>query len=230
MATRLYLNEATAGAINIGAQVGTLWEQNIAGAFTTAELGTATDGNSNTTHFNGSLGNGSNPCDICWKQFISDELPSGVLISGTVQGNIIVRESNSSDNVYTQLGLYVVDNTGALVHTLLGGSSSGGSEANSPSANNRDMPRGGSTAISSYTTINATSRIVAEIGLRTESTRTTVGGYMYYGGGSGGSDLPTGNGTSNNTTLCPWIEFSADIFTPPVTGGARAQAAAVYGS
>lgn len=229
MATRLYLNAGTSGAVNIGAQVGTLWEQSISGAFTTKKLGTATDGNSNTNHSTTGLGNGSNPCDVCYAQFLSDAMPSGVLIDGTISGNIVVREGNSSDNLYTQLGLYVVDSSGALVHTLLGGANTGGTEWNSPSANNRNIPRNGATALSSYTTINATSRIVAEIGFRTESTRTTCQGYMYFGGGSG-TDLPSGDGGDNSTTKSPWLEFSADIFTPPVTGGARAQAAAVYGS
>lgn len=228
MSTLLFFNQSRAAAINIGAQVGSLWEQNISGAFTTHKLETTFDGNANATNDTSGLGNGSNPCDICYGQFLTDTLPSGVLISGTVQGNMVVREGNSSDNLYTQLGLYVVDSTGALVHTLLGGSTSGGTEANSPSANNRNMPRGGSTAISSYTTVNATSRIVAEIGLRTESTRTTCRGWMYFGSGSG-TPLPTGDGTSNNTTISGWIEFSADIFTPPGGGGARAQVGAMYG-
>ena len=197
MSTRLYLNEGTSGAFNIGAAVSSLWEQNIAGAFTTKKLGTATDSNANTNHLTGSLGNGSNPCDICYGQFLSDPMPSGVLISGTIRGNIVCREGNAADNLYTQLGLYVVDSSGVLVHTLLGGANSGGTEMNSPSANNREMPRNGATAITSYTTINATSRIVAEIGMRTESTRTTCQGYMYFGGGSG-TDLPSGDGQQHH--------------------------------
>jgi hypothetical protein len=228
MATRLYFNEGTSAAFSIGAAVSSLWEQNIAGAFTTKKLGTATDGNSNVSHNTSSLGTGVNPCDICFGQFMTDTLPSGVLISGTIQGNMVVREGNTSDNMYTQLGLYVVDSGGALVHTLLGGTTTGGSEANSPSANNRNVPRGGSTAISSYTTVNATSRVVAEVGLRTESTRTTCVGYMYFGGGNG-TDLPTGDGGDNSTIKSPWIEFSADIFTPPSSGGARGQAAVAMG-
>lgn len=225
MATRLYFCQSQSAAINIGAQVGTMWEQNISGAFTTKRLRTTGDANANVSHFTTNLGNGSNPCDIAFGQFLSDEMPSGVTISGTVQGVIVCREGNTSDNMYTQLGLYVVDSAGALVHTLLAGTSSGGSEMNSPSANTRNMPRGGSTAISSYTTVNATSRVVAEIGMRTESTRTTCQGYMYFGAGDGGSDLPTGDAGSNNTTYRPWIEFSADIFTPPAGGGAKSRAA-----
>lgn len=228
MSTRLYFNVSQAAAINIGAQVGTLWETNIAGAFTTHKLLVTPDGNSNVNHQT-TIGNGSNPCDVCYGQFLTDPLPSGVLISGTIQGNIVCREGNTADNLYTQLGLYVVDSSGVLVHTLLGGANTGGTEMNSPSANNRELPRNGATAITSYTTVNATSRIVAEIGIRTESTRTTCVGYMYFGSGSG-SDLPSGDGTDNSTTKLPWIQFSADIFTPPAGGGARAQAAAVYGS
>lgn len=228
MSTLLFFNESRSAAINIGAQVGSLWEQNISGAFTTKKLETSFDGNANATHDTSSLGTGVNPCDICFGQFLTDTLPSGVIISGTVQGNMVIREGGTSDNLYTQIGLYVVDSTGALVHTLLGGANSGGTEANSPSANNRNMPRAGSTAISSYTTVNATSRIVAEIGLRTESTKTTCRGWMYFGSGSG-TTLPTGDGTSNNTTISGWIEFSADIFTPPAGGGAVARAGAMYG-
>lgn len=228
MATRLYFNDSRSAAINIGAAVSSLWEQNIAGAFTTKKMETSGDGNANANHFTTNLGNGSNPCDICFGQFMSDTLPSGVLISGTITGVIVCREGNTSDNMFTQLGLYVVDNTGALVHTLLGGANSAGTELNSPSANNRYLPRAGATAITSYTTVNATSRIVAEIGLRTESTRTTCQGYMYFGAGNG-TDLPAGDGTDNSLLKNGWIEFSADIFTPPAGGGARAYAGAMYG-
>jgi len=226
-ATRLYFNNSQAAAVNIGAAVSSLWEQNIAGAFTTKRLRVTPDGAANTNHFTTNLGSGANPCDICFGQFMTDALPSGVLISGTVQGVIVCREGNTSDNLFTQLGLYVVDSAGALVHTLLGGVTTGGTEMNSPSANTRNLPRNGSTAISSYTTVNATSRVVAEIGMRTESTRTTCQGYMYFGAGDGGSDLPTGDAGSNNTTHRPWIEFSADLFTAP--GGARSIAAVAMG-
>ena len=227
MAVRLYFNDSQSAAFNIGAQVGSLWEQAISGAYTTKRLRDTPDNNTNANHNTSSLGNGSNPCDIAFGQFMTDTLPSGVLISGTVKGNIVCREGNTSDNLYTQIGLYVVDSGGSLVHTLLGGVTSGGTEMNSPSANNRNMPRNGSTAITSYTTVNATSRIVAEIGVRTESTRTTCVGYMYFGSGDGGSDLPEGDGVSNNQTLRPWIEFSADIFTPPAGGGGARSVAAV---
>ena len=224
MATRLYLNESRSAAINIGAQVGSLWEQAISGAYSTKRAQTATDGNTNASHFTSSLGSGVNPTDIAFGQFLTDELPSGVLISGTVQGSILARESNTSDNCYTQIGLYVVDSSGALVHTLLGGANSGGTEMNSPSANVRRIPRNGSTAISSYTTVNATSRVCIEVGVRTESTRTTVGAYLYFGGGNV-TDLPAAEDGTNNTLASPWIEFSADIFTPPAGGGARSFAA-----
>lgn len=223
MATRLYFNASQNAAFDIGASVSSLWEQTIAsGVFPTKKLLITPDGNSNTNHNLGNLGTGANPCDVLFGQFMTDVLPSGVLISGTIQGNIVCREGNTADNFYTQLGLYVVDSGGALVHTLLGGANTGGTEANSPSANNRNLPRNGSTAITSYTTVNATSRVVAEIGMRTESTRTTAVGYMYFGSGVT-SDLPTGDGGDNSTTKRPWIEFSADIFTPPAAAGGKNQ-------
>lgn len=224
MATRLYLNDATSGAIDIGAQVSTLWDQDIDATYPiwpTKELGTATDGNSNINHNTSNLGTGSNPCDVLYGQFISDVMPTGVTISGTVRGVISCREGNTSDNMYTQLGLYVVDSGGALVATLLAGTASGGGEWNSPSLNNRDMPRGGTTAITPHVT-GANERVVAEVGLRMESTRTVGVGYMYFGGGSG-TDLATGNGTDNSSTDSPWIEFSADIFTPPSAAGGKSQ-------
>jgi len=223
MATRLYFNESQNAAFDIGAAVSSLWEQTIAsGVFPTKRLRTTGDGNSNTNHNLGNIGTGVNPCDVLFGQFMTDVLPSGVLISGTIQGNIVCREGNTADNLYTQLGLYVVNSSGVLVHTLLGGANTGGTEMNSPSANNRNLPRNGSTAISSYTTVNATSRIVAEIGIRTESTRTTAVGYMYFGAGSG-TDLPTGDASDSSTTKSPWIEFSADIFTPPSAAGGKSQ-------
>lgn len=226
MSTLLYLCDSLAAAINIGAQVGTLWEQNISGAFTTKKARTTNDGNANTSHFTTNLGNGSNPCDICFGQFLTDELPAGKLIDGTVNGSIVCREGNTSDNMYTQVGIYVVDSAGALVHTLLGGNNSGGSELNSPSANIRRIPRAGSVALSSYTTINATSRICIEVGLRTESTRTTCQGYMYFGGGSG-TLLPSSEDGTNSTTASPWIQFSADLFT--AVASARSLAAVAMG-
>lgn len=224
MATRLYFNESRNAAIDIGVAVGSQWEENIgAGVWPTKRAQTSTDGNSNVSHLTSTLGTGTNPTDVLFGQFLTDTLPSGVIISGTVVGVMCCREGSLTDNLFTQLGLYVVDSAGALVATLLNGVNTGGTEYNNPSANTRALPRGGSVAISSYTTVNATSRICIEIGTRTESTKTAATGYMYFGGGTGG-DLPSGDGSSNSLTLSPWIEFSADIFTPPAGGGARSQA------
>lgn len=225
MVTRLYLNTA-AGAINIGAEVGSLWDDSITGAFTTLELSETPDGTANASHYTTGLGSGTNPCDIAFGQFMSDPLPSGVTIDGDISGVICCRQYGGT--MYTQLAAYVVDSSGALVHTLLGGSTSGGSAVNGPSANNRNMPRGGATAVSSYTTVNATSRVVVEIGMRHPGTGTTLGGWMYFGSGVT-SDLPSGDGTSNNLLIRPWVEFSADLFTPPSGGGSRSQVAAFYG-
>ena len=156
----------------------------------------------------------------------------GKLLNGTVSGVALIRESSTNMNLFTQCGIYVVDSGGSVLATLIAPQTTGGVEANNPSANNRMYPRGNSgsgVSLSSYTTVNATSRIVIEVGLRLETTRTGDSGYCYIGN-DGGSDLPLGDGTDNSTTKNPWFEFSVDIFTPPAGGGGRSQGSAFYGS
>ena len=215
MATRFYLNTGHAADLSLTRPLpgGFAWEQNVPSLPTTRRIGTTSRGTANNAaapygQLNSNLGTGSNPCDILFFQGISGPLAAQT-ISGTVQGVAVVREANTSDNLFTQLVVYVVDSTGARVATLFNGSTTGGSEWNSPSANGRNIPRQGSASITSYTCA-AGDRIVIEIGCRTESTRTTVGAYMYLGD-PGGSDLPTGDGSSNNTTINPWVELSANL-------------------
>ena len=76
--------------------------------------------------------------------------------------------------------------------------------------------------------MDATSRIVIEVGLRLETTRTADSGYCDLGN-DGGSDLPLGDGTDNSTTKNPWFEFSVDIFTPPAGGGTARNQAVMFG-
>jgi hypothetical protein len=234
VSTRLYLS-ATAAAFNVGKSVnaaglGGIWESGISLANTTSKLTTVTGAapiNSNASV----VGSGTNPNDIWYYSGMTDPLPSGVLLNGTVSGVCCCRESATNTNAFTQCGIYVVDSAGALLATLMAAQTSGGTEYNNPSANNRMFPRGNAgsgVALSSYTTVNSTSRIVIEVGTRIETTRTSDTVYMYLGN-DGASDLPLGDGSSNNLTINPWFEFSVDIFTPPAGGGARARAGAYYG-
>lgn len=237
MATRLYLS-GTAAAFNVGGSVnanglGSVWESKISLANTTYKLTTTADGTRAIASNATAIGSGTNPNDIWYFSAMTDVLPNGKLLDGNFMGTALCRESNLADNMFTQCAVYVVDSGGSVLATLVAAQTSGGSEFNSPSANNRMFPRNWTAdpgpAISSYTTVNGTSRIVIEMGIRMESTRTGVTGYQYIGN-DGGSDLPTGNGADNSTTKNPWFEFSADIFTPPAGGGGRSQGSAFYGS
>lgn len=236
MSTRLYLS-GTAAAFNVGGSVnasgvGSIWESKIALANTTYKLTTTADGTLAIAANNNVVGSGTNPNDIWYYSGMTDVLPNGKIIDGNFMGTALCRESATNTNAFTQVGVYVVSSAGALLATLVAAQSSGGTEYNNPSANNRMFPRnfsvGPGPAISSYTTVDATSRIVIEVGTRIETTRTSDTIYQYLGN-NGGSDLPTGDGASNNTTANPWFEFSADIFTPSGGGGARAQVGAMYG-
>lgn len=235
MAQRLYLS-GTAAAFNVGGSVnangvGGIWESKIALANTTQKLTTTATATLAIAANNNVIGNGTNPNDVWYYSGMTDTLPSGKLLNGTVSGVALIRESSTNMNLFVQCGIYVVDSGGSLLATLIAAQTTGGVEANNPSANNRMFPRGNSgsgVALSSYTTVNSTSRIVIEVGLRLETTRTGDTGYEYIGN-DGGSDLPLGDGTDNSTTKNPWFEFSVDIFTPPAGGSSRVQAAGFYG-
>lgn len=235
MAQRLYLS-GTAAAFNVGGSVNAsgvagMWEGKIALANTTYKLTTTATGTLAIASNVNVIGSGTNPNDWWYYSGMTDTLPNGKLLNGTVSGVALIRESSTNMNLYTQCGIYVVDSGGSVLATLIAPQTTGGVEANNPSANNRMYPRGNSgsgVSLSSYTTVNSTSRIVIEVGLRLETTRTGDSGYCYIGN-DGGSDLPLGDGTDNSTTKNPWFEFSVDIFTPPAGGSSRVQAAGFYG-
>jgi hypothetical protein len=234
--TRLYLS-GTAAAFNVGKSVnangvGSIWESGISLSNTTYKLTLTADGTRSIASNATVVGSGTDPNDVWYFSAMTDVLPNGKLLNGNFMGTALCRESATNTNAYTQCGVYVVDSGGSLLATLVAAQSSGGTEFNNPSANNRMFPRnysfGSGPAISSYTTVNATSRIVVELGVRLETTRTSDTVYQYIGN-NGGSDLPTGDGGSNSTTANPWVEFSIDIFAAPAGGSARSQVGAVYG-
>jgi hypothetical protein len=234
--TRLYLS-GTAAAFNVGKSVnatglGGIWESGISLANTTQKL-TLTANATRAIAGNGNVvGSGTNPNDIWYFSAMTDVLPNGKLLNGNFQGTALCRETSTSTNAFTQCGVYVVDSGGSLLATLVAAQTTGGTEYNNPSANNRMFPRTWSSApgpaISSYTTVDATSRIVIEMGTRIETTRTADSVYQYIGN-DGATDLPTGDGGSNSTIANPWFEFSIDIFSAPAGGSARSQVGAVYG-
>lgn len=232
--TRLYLG-GTAAAINCGSAVnasglGSVWASKI-GTIVTNKLVLTADATLSIASNVTLIGNGSNPNDVWYASYLTDVLPNGKVINGNIQGTALAREGNANLNGFPQCAIYVVDSGGSLLATLKAAQTSGGTEYNSPSANNRMFPRDWSSApgpaLSSYTTVNGTSRILIEMGTRVESTN-NQNGYLYIGD-NGGSDLPTGDGNSNSTTANPWFEFSIDLFSAPAGAGAKARVGAIYG-
>lgn len=227
MATRFYFNTGQAADLSLTRPLpsGGVFDSNVGSLPTTRRVSTTSRGTANNAAdpygTAKTIGNGTNPNDVLYFQGLSGPLAAQT-ISGNVTGVVCIREGNTSDNLFTQLAIFVVDAAGAYKATLFGGGNTGGTEANNPSANSRNLPRNGSTALSSYTCADG-DRLVVEVGLRTESTRTTAVGYMYIG--DPGGDLPTGDGSSNNLTISPWIELSGTLtfgYTP--TGSITANA------
>lgn len=235
--TRLYLS-GTSASFNVGKSVnasgvGGTWESGISLANTTKKLVLTRDGTLAMASNANVVGTGTNPNDIWYYSGMTDVLPNGKLLNGSFQGTALCRESATNTNAFTQCWVGVVDSSGNLLATLIAAQTTGGTEYNNPSANNRMFPRTWTSspgvALSSYTTVDATSRIVVELGTRIETTRTADTVYQYLGN-DGGSDLPTGDGNSNSTIANPWVEFSIDIFAAPAGGGtARSQAAVFAG-
>lgn len=207
MATRFYFNVTKAADLALSRPLNGFWERNATPLQTTRKL--------TTTRYGGAVigptdtvGTGTNPNDQLWFQGLSAPLAAQT-ISGTLTGVMVVRESNNSANLTTKVRIYVVNKSGTVVATLYDGSG-GSSEWNSPSANTRDFWSIGSASISSYS-CSGGDRIVVEIGVRVASTRTADTAYMYLGDQSATTDLPTGDASSNNQTLSPWIEFSGNL-------------------
>lgn len=210
MATRLYLSN-TAAAINLGGPLsgGGIWEASRSGIASTRKLTATATSSWAVGAVGATVGTGTNPNDIMWWQGISEPL-AAQSITGNFSGTCCCRENTSlSTNAFTQCGVFVIDGSGTRVATLIAGQTSGGTEFNNPSANNRTFPRNGAAAVSSYT-CSAGDRICVELGIRVLSTRTADTVNLYLGD-NGASDLPFGDGTSNNLTINPWVEFANSL-------------------
>lgn len=216
MATRLYLS-GVAATLNLAGAVGGggIWETVTANVGATKKLGTA-HGSTAVTSILQALTNGGVAAanqDYLYWQGITDPLAAQAL-SGNFMGTLCCRENTSlNTDAFINCGVFVVDQSGTRVATLIAGQTSGGTEYNNPSANNRMLPRnyvsGTGPAITGYTCA-AGDRIVVEIGTRVVATRNGDNVTMVLGD-NGGTDLPTGDGASNSLTFSPWVEFSGTL-------------------
>lgn len=140
-------------------------------------------------------------------------------ISGTVKGQLQVREFATTDNAdQIVVAIKVVNNAGSSVRgTLLSlnAYATASEFPNSTTLANRFIADG--DALSSVSAQDG-DRLVVEIGYKNTTSATTPEAAGRWGAVSGNSDLPE-NQTDTSTNLNPWIEFSGTVtFQGSVTG------------
>lgn len=147
------------------------------------------------------------------RQYVSEALPNAMTVGGTVKGRIRASESATAADMRPQIRVLAVTSTGATRGVLLAPDTGVLSDEFATSLVNRPFPVA-SPATLTERAVQAGDHIVVEIGYRAHNTSTTSRtGTLEFGEGLLVGDLPE-NSTAN-TQLCPWIEFSQDLFAPP---------------
>lgn len=160
---------------------------------------------------------------ILLRQYVSENLPYAMTISGNVCGVIRCIESSASGNHTLAFSIRACSSDGTTIRSpaLLA------ITASDSAADPYEMGRSTATASVFYDvnencyhtltacTIQATDRLVIEIGFRNGSTVTTRTGGVVCGDDSA-NDLPFMS--INTNTDNPWIEFTADLFCRPGEG------------
>jgi len=158
--------------------------------------------------------------------FFSRPLRVDVEISGTVKGQLICGETNSTDNAFAQIAIYVIKPDGSIRGKLLGPQTSGGTEfvqaSGTPPATQRNtrFPPAGFGTLSNVSAI-AGDRLLVEIGVRsTAAPAQGPGPYITFTRGGADADLPENESTTYasgalNTAPRGWLEFSQDLDMGP---------------
>lgn len=143
------------------------------------------------------------------RQFVSRELRAQT-ISGSVSGQLMVREYAGTDNVSVIITkMSIVSGDGTVVRGVLlplGSYSTTAEFVNNATHRNKTIANADS--LSSVTVQNG-DRIVVEIGYSNTSAGTSPQASAKWGDTGGTSDLPTNETQTSNG--CGWIEFTADI-------------------
>jgi hypothetical protein len=165
----------------------------------------------------------SSVVDVLLRQFVSDQIPSERTIDGTFSAVVRAREGSTAVDGFMQLVVRVVSSDGStVVGTLYSGASQTTVSASSGDQN-EEFPTSSATRIWNAVTLNsvtapAGSRVVVELGWRACNTATTSHTVFFHLGdpsATGDHSLAAGSTSS----LCPWVEFSADLFgSAPITG------------
>lgn len=153
--------------------------------------------------------NGVSGQSLLWHSFVSKPL-TAQSISGTVKGQMRCYEGGTGMNLSSQMRIYLIDGvTGAIKSTLYGGAGAWASGAEwSTTTTNRQMPQGGSVALTSQTAV-AGDRLLAMVGAICGANFTGMPFFLDTKAFTG-ADLPEDT-TTTDATRTPWLEFSADL-------------------
>ena len=229
MATRFYAPRWDGRAAAVSPAFGSQWERTtnafrrLAPITKGATVPTSTTGGQFTK--DGAAAN----YDVAQFQFISDPI-SAQTISGTFSAVFKAGESVATADASLQIVLRVVSNDGLTERGVL---YAGHAAALNTTAGalGQEMATSAATRIFNAVALSsvaalANDRIVIEVGSRFHGTNTAVNSFILFGDNSGTADYALT--AALTTTLCPWVEFSANITFATdlvVAGAAQAQVA-----
>lgn len=204
--TRLYLPSSGAAAVSPTFSAG--WDDT--GGADHLALATASGGATAQVQLTSTDTVTTTDADQLWRQYVSPPLNGAQSISGTVKGQVKVKESSNAQNARAQLVIYVVSNDGSTVRgILLDFDTSALSSEFSTSNINKKFPLAAiSPATLSSVSASDCDRLVIEYGARDHSTGVGATVSATFGDDSA-TDLAE-NETSSATSD-PWIEFSGTI-------------------
>lgn len=134
-------------------------------------------------------------------------------ISGTVKGQLLVRQEAAGVNARAQVVLKVVTAAGALRGVLYAGTAGGLSSEFATSFENRKFPLASASPIT-LTPVDAENGdfVIFEQGFREHSPTSAAGARVGTGSTSGLTHAPEDETTTTSgTNILPWIEFSHNI-------------------
>ncbi len=149
--------------------------------------------------------------DFLLRQYVSDPIAAQTITGGTVKGQIRMYEGVKQQNAMSDILIKVVSNDGATVRGTLEALNTGVNELAIGALTNRYTP--GSTGVTEVIAEDG-DRIVFEIGIYKDSTRTT-NLVISFGDDHATTDL--GENETDTAAYNPWVEFSQTInfYTPP---------------
>ena len=205
MATRLYLSSAAAPTVSPAFDAG--WEAT--GSAIRRWLDASKVGITETLAVATALNSPAGAVDALVAQYTTAPLSGNQTITGTLKGQIIVRENALAADLRAQVLVWVMKTDGTSRGTLLAMDTAALANEFATSNTNRAFPRGGAITLTSVAALD-TDRIVIEVGYRKHENATNSRTGTFTAGNPSGTDLPEDE-TDTDTTKVPWFEFSQTL-------------------